>query len=171
MFHRILPAIIFLFVFISCNNADQQAASKEAPAVDKKTAVLEPVISAAPVQGQDKPEPGQYCYIKKIFVLGDTVYVEADYIEFLMGEDAVAAARKHGDTEGPLDDYYIVNDNTKLRTLSLAKNVAVTFVQWDDKPITYKQDLETLLQNKWDALYILTIENGIVTRIKQQYLP
>jgi hypothetical protein len=171
MFYKILSAIIFLFVFISCNNADQQAASKETSAVENKTAGLQPNISSTPIQPQDKPEDGQYCMVKKIFVKGDTTYLDADYIQFFMGDEAVAAAKQHGEPEGAMDNYYIVNDNTQLRTLPLAKNVAVVFVQSGDTSITYKQDIETLLQTKWDGLYILTIENGVVTKIRQQYVP
>ena len=51
-----------------------------------------------------------------------------DLIEFLTGDAAKQAWKKANpgsDQDGPDDDYYIVNDNAKLRTLPVAGTVTV----------------------------------------------
>jgi hypothetical protein len=54
--------------------------------------------------------------------------VEFDLIQFLMGDEATAAYHEDqpDDPAGPPNDYYIVNDNPRLRRLPAAENVEVT---------------------------------------------
>ena len=58
----------------------------------------------------------RFGYIKKIETKGGKVYVTMDQAEFLTGKAAADAATAHGDESPPPNDYYIVNDNSKLRT-------------------------------------------------------
>jgi hypothetical protein len=49
-----------------------------------------------------------------------------------MGKEAMDAATKRGEAELVLDDYYIVNENTKLRTLPLSNDVVIQLVTTED---------------------------------------
>lgn len=132
----------------------------------------------------DKPGKGQYCYISKVFMTGDTSFIEADYIQFLMGEKAITAARKKNDalmevnakgdtTWSLLDDIYIINDNTMLITLPVAGNAEILLIQMDGKPYFRRSTLKELKSRAdKNSVYILTINSDqVVTQIKQQYLP
>lgn len=56
---------------------------------------------------------------------GDPVRLRWDRATFLTGDAANAAAAAHGDESPVPNDYYIVNDNPKLRVLELAATVTV----------------------------------------------
>ena len=131
-----------------------------------------------------KPASGQYCYITKMYTDKGVTYINADYIRFLMGNEAVAAARKNndaipelnakGDTIWSLpDNYYIVDENTKIKTLALADNVQYYVVHMDEKVFLKKEKPETIKQGMdLHHIFILTLDNKQrVTRIQQQYLP
>jgi hypothetical protein len=159
-------------ILTACNNTDKQASNKEEVGTTKTTEPFEPAVTLIPVQPQDKPESGQYCIIKKIFTEGDTTYAEVDYVDFFMGDAAIAAAKKHGDADAVQDDYYIVNDNKQLRTLSLAKKVEVLLISEDSTSSPAEPGIEMLMKRAdSNGLFILTIENSMVKKIKQQYLP
>jgi hypothetical protein len=122
--------------------------------------------------------------------------IEADYAEWLTGDEAVEAAREDGEI-GPDDQidgagYYIRNGNPMLRSFGLSGNPVI--VVWachvDDGPCVVEEqvDLET-----WVALmetpdrgldvvgwqwygngglpYWITLDDGVVVQIKEWYLP
>jgi len=125
----------------------------------------------------------RFAFIKEV-TAGSTPSLVADYAEFLMGKDAAAAAKARGDESPPPNDYYIVNDNTKLRTLRIKTGIPVRLTSNPDgtsDPAGYTTDLDT-----WAGYfaapteenvgirtggYWLGIENGVVVSIEEQYTP
>jgi hypothetical protein len=117
----------------------------------------------------------------------DGLAVEFDLAYFLTGEEANAAAEERGDEVPVPNDYYIVNDNPKLRTLGVAPNLEIVLYDWErccDETIV--GSLEGLAEaiNGGEPVtvdghlyqgplspYWLTVEDGAVTRIEEQYLP
>jgi hypothetical protein len=113
--------------------------------------------------------------------------LDFDLAYFLTGEEANAAAEEHGDETPVPNDYYIVNDNPKLRTLGVAPNLEIVLLDWErccDE--TFLGSLEGLAAaiNGGEPVtveghvyqgplspYWLTVEGGAVTRIEEQYLP
>jgi hypothetical protein len=119
----------------------------------------------------------------------------ADYIQMLTGEDAVAAAREDGFI-GPDDelgnDFYIRNQNPRLRTLSLADDLVVVLTACypDEGPCVTLESVDDATWYRlasdpesavktlgwhWYGLgelpYWLTLQDGAIVQVEEQYLP
>jgi hypothetical protein len=178
---RFLPALLLLLM--GCNGNENTQNNNDLQPDSSTTKSDQPVVREAPVQPQDKPHQGQYCYINKVYTTGDTSYIEADYIQFLMGKEAVAVARKRGDAERIVkngdtsyslpNDYYILNENKKVRALKLAKNFEFIAVDLaEEKKAPAASPLNYLKERAKSGIFILTLDqNETVVTIKEQYLP
>jgi hypothetical protein len=84
------------------------------------------------------------------------------------------------------NDYYIVNDNDRLRTLTVAGDVELSLLDWNNCcDERFEGDLETfaraidegmleadgIVYNGTFSPYWLTVENGEVVHVEEQYLP
>jgi hypothetical protein len=134
---------------------------------------------AAPVEATDLEDGRHPAYITALDV--DAGTVEVDVIQFLTGEEArVAYEQETGDPGGPPNDYYIKNENSRLRTLPVAADVRVTVVDpgADSRPSTFG-DLPALFATRFvpdggrltSNPFWLTLEDGTVTAMEEQYLP
>ncbi len=110
-----------------------------------------------------------------------------DLIEFLTGDAAKQAWKKANpgsDQDGPDDDYYIVNDNAKLRTLPVAGTVTVSVLKNDGgspdpMSITFAALPAYLAKAKPDTSdhqlsynpFWLTVQNGQIVKIEEQFVP
>mgnify|MGYP004472817047 CR=1 FL=1 len=104
--------------------------------------------------------------------------VTMDLVEFLTGDAAAKAwQEKYPDSgqDSPDNDYFIVNDNKKLRKLPLASSVVVKVVgdtgpeATETIPVTgMKKHFGASLK---DTLFWFTVKKGQVTTIEQQFLP
>ncbi|MBB6674740.1 hypothetical protein [Cohnella nanjingensis] len=134
--------------------------------------------------------PSSPAYIAKIFTMGGTTYVKLDYIQWYQGSEADRVFREREQdpemTEAP-DGYYIVNDDPTLHTYAVVDDAEV-FMQiynrsgsWDDADI---QADERITLRKFRSLftkdneeimssfpYRVTIANGKVVKIVQQFIP
>jgi hypothetical protein len=121
-------------------------------------------------------------YIVSIDVPTRTIVFDLAY--FLTGEEANEAAAEHGDETPVPNDYYIVNDNPHLRTLAVAPDVEIRVIDWGHccEPVEGELqpfgDAFATEHHRWDAMYQgaesqywLTVEDGVVVRIEEQYLP
>jgi hypothetical protein len=114
--------------------------------------------------------------------------LEFDLASFLTGEEATEAAREHGDEAPPPNDYYIVNDNPRLRTLAIATDADIRVLDWNrccDVFVGLDVDafadlmarpggaieIDGVLYTGTASTYWLTLEGGVVTGIEEQYLP
>jgi hypothetical protein len=112
-----------------------------------------------------------------IKAVGDET-VSMDLVEFLTGDAAAKAwQQKYPDSEqdSPDNDYFIVNDNTKLRKLPLDPSVVVKVVgaggPGTEETITVpaiEKHFGNLLNG---TLFWFTVQDGAVTKIEQQFLP
>jgi hypothetical protein len=137
-----------------------------------------PVLSSPAVAATTKATPAAALkdgrwpgFVKKID--GDTA-VTMDLVEFLTGDAAAKAWKKKypdSDEDVPPNDYFIVNDNTKVRVLPLASSVVVKVVS-PDSPVADKKippaDLDEFLDN---IMFWFTVKGGKVSQIEQQFLP
>ncbi|MDP2300591.1 MAG: hypothetical protein U1E08_00465 [Coriobacteriia bacterium] len=113
---------------------------------------------------------------------GGTHHVTLDYIQFLTGDAAAAAATAAGEESPPPNDYFIVNENPRLREFAIDAAASVTVVvNPDGTSVPEGQDMPL---DEWVAavsgpdadyytmnFYWVTITDDIVTAIEQQYLP
>ncbi len=109
--------------------------------------------------------------------------LQYDLAYFLTGEEANQAAVDRGlDTPGP-NDYVIVNDNPKLRLTPLEGVYSVKYIPEGSglsSPVKAHEaqflgwmgeSVQTDFPPKDTSWWWVTIENGSVTKIEQQYLP
>lgn len=142
----------------------------------------------APAETETPDEPAELedgrhpAYIAATDIKASTITV--DVIQFLTGEDAVAAhAEDHPDEpEGPASEYYIRNVNPRLRTLPVASDVAVTVlwldsdietenITFDELPAYFTTNPGPESKYEWLLPFWLTVRDGQVTAIEEQYLP
>jgi hypothetical protein len=126
------------------------------------------------------PDGRHFVFVKKLQGTPPTATLTFDLAEFLTGEAAAQAAAEHGDESPPPNDYYIVNDNPKLRTMAVAPNVTIQAIDWTncceltDVPYT---DWAASLTAPTDALhgagsqYWITVAGDLIVSIEDQYLP
>lgn len=135
-----------------------------------------------PATKATSPEPAtsrEFAYLRSVSTAKRSLV--ADYAQFLSGKAAAAAAKKDGAESPPPNDYYIVNENPKLRTLEVSDAVKVRLTMDDDgTSVAEGHDAsfaELAAQQKahadWASFrhYWLTIEDGIVIAIDEQFTP
>lgn len=129
-------------------------------------------------------------FINQIYQANGQTYIKADFIEWYEGEEAnkVFRAREHDPevTEAP-DGYYIVNDDKQLQTFPVASdakiymqiynrsgNVDEANTKWNEE-INVAQFVSLFKDNSEinlkDYPYHLTIKNGVIVKITQQFIP
>jgi hypothetical protein len=108
--------------------------------------------------------------------------VEFDLIQWLTGEEAREAyTADHPDDPGyPPNDFYIVNDNPRLRVLPVAGDVTVTVLEhgfepmdiaFDELPAFLADDLVPDDAALWHNPFWLTVSDGTIAAIEEQYTP
>lgn len=126
----------------------------------------------------------QYAFIIGVIQKNDTNFIDADYIQYLTGQAAIDAAIKHheADTFKTVDgkihvdvpnDYFIVNDNKKIRRLPIDKNCVIDLaINPDGNPIIADNSLESLKKIDNVSPFKLTInKQGIVIKIREIFAP
>ena len=161
------------------------------PAVDesREEVSTETPAETPETEPQPEPEPGpdasasgrEFCYVTNIESTVEGTFITVDYALFLTGDEAAAEAAARGDESPPPNDYYIVNDNPRLRTFPVKAGIMVqvhhgdpnleahtiTFGQWQDRFIGMSPGLEVVRH----VPYWITLEDGVVVAIEEQYLP
>lgn len=104
--------------------------------------------------------------------------VAMDLVEFLTGDAAAEAwQRKHPESEqdSPDNDYFIVNDNGKLRELPLSPDIQVQVVgaagPGTEETIAVSAVTGHFGNLLKGTLFWFTVKQGEVTRLEQQFLP
>jgi hypothetical protein len=105
--------------------------------------------------------------------------VTVDVVQFFLGEDATRAAREDGAAEvPPPNDVWIRNTSRALRTLPVAPDAPITInVHGAAESGSATENIaRTLAQlaeidGIEDGIFWLTVADGRVTRIAEQYLP
>jgi hypothetical protein len=125
-------------------------------------------------------------YVRRFYQEQGQYYLTVDYIQFLHGEAALAAARRKGDAIAEVqngdtvysvfNDYYIINDNPQLRTLRLADEATFTFWRSGETGLEqYSASPAEVLARNADALrlspFIVETRQGLVTSATEQYVP
>lgn len=131
-----------------------------------------------------KDTSNEYAFIVGNMQKGDSNFIDADYIQYLTGQSAIdAAVKKHeADTfqteDGKIhvdvpDDYFIVNDNKKIRRLFLDKNCSIELViNPDGIPPIINNSLQSLKKVGHESPFLLTLnDKGFVIKIKEIFVP
>jgi hypothetical protein len=156
-----------------------------APTVDQPSAATTAPAPKAPTPTSGPTDPrsgvlpdGRHPVLIKT-VDPDRPAITVDVIQFYWGEDATREAAKDHQESPPPNDYYIRNVNPKLRTLTVTRDALITtntltagYTGSATKTITVPLDrLRIVLLGRNSPPFWITVQQGKVTRIAEQYLP
>jgi hypothetical protein len=139
----------------------------------------------SPLPGASLEDGRHFGYLRSVDA--DARTIEFDLAYFLSGKEADQAYQEAtGNTGHVPNDYFVVNDNPMLRTLLLAPDVRLRLLDWNHCCETFFDgDLAPFAEaigeqtdvTDGDLIYRgqsqwwITIENGVVTEIEEQYSP
>jgi hypothetical protein len=127
------------------------------------------------------PNPGSdFGFIRSWYAKPGAFYLRFDRAVLLTGKAADAASAAHGGESPVPNDYYIQNDNPRLRDLVLADQATVIgSQQLTGSPGPNPSSLKALLtfvhnggpQAAATPFHLTYDDNGFVTQVREQYLP
>jgi len=138
-----------------------------------------PTSAPSPILSEGR----SFGYIKSVDAGGLTLVF--DLAQFFTGEAANVAARQDG-VIGPGEtidnDAYIRNVNPKLRTVPISPGVTISIVHWTSCCDSIASDLTTFSHafpgpgptddyHGPNSGYWLTVKNGVIVKIEEQYQP
>ncbi len=160
---RLILIILILFVFGSCGHDD---------------------TSSQTTEKIDKSNETKYAFITEILQNGDSVFLKVDYVQYLTGDSAIAAAISEDGADtiqldgkisvGVPNDYYILNNNPELRKLRIDKKCEFDFLLYLDRVDVKGIDnsLSSLKKIYKDALFHLTLnKEETIVRIEEVFIP
>jgi hypothetical protein len=182
---------ITLLALTGCGDGDRgdqttTAATSTPGATPPPTQSQAPTTSQTPT-GTASPSPvledgRSPVYVTAIDLPGRTVTF--DLIQFLTGQAAqdAWAGDFPEDPDGPPNDYYIVNENSRLRTLPVGSAAATTVIwlgdgadpekiSFDQLPDYFARHPDPRGDHLWYAPFWLTVDDGQVIAIEEQYIP
>jgi hypothetical protein len=152
-----------------------------------------PALASSPSQSLAEPTsttPGaeledgrHFGYIESIDLETLPGSVVFDLAYFLTGEEANQAAAEDGYETPVPNDYYISNDNPRLRTLVVSPDVTIRLVDWGHSTGPFSADprrfQESFALDEYPlgpykgkfVPYWLTTKDAVVATIEEQYLP
>ena len=192
---RLLLALLVTLALAACASDDPTVGATGETGVTDPTGVTAPTGTTGPTAptgptGENGMPPAEledgehFGFVEEVDASGGTLVLDLAY--FLTGEAANEAAAERGDEVPVPNDYYIVNDNDRLRTLTLADDLELALLDWNNCcDERFEGDLEAFAQaidegmieaeglvyNGTFSPYWLTVENGEVVRVEEQYLP
>ena len=122
--------------------------------------------------GVSELEDGRHFGFWETFEIGDTIaFGEFDLAFFLTGAEAEESAAEHGDTVE--NDYYIVNDNPRLRTIVAHGDTEVVVLAGDGGgPDQVETNVADFAVDRHEGSgFWITIEDGVARRIEEQFVP
>jgi hypothetical protein len=175
---RFGAALVILLVAVAvggCGGAEEPGGAGGAPATTAAPAsTAATATTSEPVVLADGRHP---VYLKTVDP--DRPTITFDLIQFFTGEAATKAAAEDGEESPPPNDYYIRNVNNRLRTLPVASDAPITVnvlaaqstgSSTKDVSVTV-DELASYFPNSGTAPFWITVEQGQVTKIAQQFLP
>ncbi|MDO6745537.1 hypothetical protein Q4553_13265 [Tenacibaculum soleae] len=169
--------LILILTFTSCANKEKQPKINESIITETEESKIE-----------QKPEniniETKYCFIKNLTEKNGKNYIIADFVDFLTDEKAIEKAKQNGDADFDINkkgdtiyfvynDYYVSNVNPKLRTLELIPQIRIELWNYPKNNGIFNtvniNELNDHLSSK--PIMILKIKNGIVTEMREQYVP
>lgn len=152
---------------------------------DADTNGTEPGKTAPSAKGEEPAsEDGRFfCFITKARWDGARPELTVDYAQFLTGQEAADAAAAAGEESPPPNDYFIVNDNTRLRTFPADSQMKVRMISTsegtrpDPYDIAFGQwfDAYSGMSGYFPSIrtvpYWITVKGGVITGIEEQFLP
>ena len=177
---RLALVAVFLLVLAGCGGEGDDGSPEGSGTTTNQTSTTPPVTT-----GGSSNE--QFGYIRSVSTAGPAATLAFDEAEFLTGDEAQNAAEDDGVVEPgePVpNDYYISNPDKTTRTLPIATDAKITARRCslcrngrpgnlDDFLASFMKTGQTYADpyRGAESLYWLTIEDGTVVAIDEQYVP
>jgi len=152
-----------------------------------ENAAPEPSQTQTSTQSAPPPPAERFGYIRSVSTAGPTATLAFDEAQFLTGKEAQKAAEQDGAVEpgeAVPNDYYVRNPDKTTQTLRIANDANITAKRCDPcrhgRPGKLGPFLASFMKPRQTyadpyrgkyALYWLTIDNGQVVAIDEQYVP
>jgi hypothetical protein len=171
----------------ACGNAGNESAiGTTSPPAPTTTSPPSPTGLPTP-QPSSSPqlEDGKnFGFIKSVQLTAQPQFIVFDLAYFLTGDAANQASEAHGGENPVPNDYYIVNDNPRLRVLAVSPGLNIQLLDWGHCCDAFFRADYQLFQDSFthtkyptgnykgtNSPYWLTVRNGVVVKIEEQYLP
>ncbi len=123
----------------------------------------------------------QIAFINAVSITGKNVTIDADFVQMLAGKEAIKAAKKAGEAEYDLNkkgdttwyvpnDYFVLNENKKVRQLTLSATAQIFLVKEGTSSLA-KSNAAKLKRSFEGKLFTLALINNTVTVITEVYTP
>jgi len=175
---RSIAALLILLMTAAvggCGGDEQPGGAAGTPAT---TAAPTPTTAATATTEPAVLADGRHpAYVKSVDP--DRQTITFDLIQFFTGDAATKAAAEDGEESPPPNDYYIRNVNPRLRTLPVRAGAPITVnvlaaqatgSATKDVSVTLAK-LASYFPNNGTPPFWITVEQGQVTELAQQYLP
>jgi hypothetical protein len=174
---------------------DQASSAGLVPSVPATTTSAKPALPAAVPNASESVSAAatptlqlrdgrHFGYIESIDLATSPATLQFDLAYLLKGDEANREAARRGYPTPVDNDYFIVNDNPRLRTLPLAQPVKIRLLDWKRCCDTFlTANLERFAasferrqypagnyRGKFSA-YELSVEDGVVVEIDEHYFP
>ena len=137
-------------------------------------------VSGSPSSAPALDDGRYFVFVEKLHGVPPDATMTFDLAYFLTSDAANQAAADHG-VETPVpNDYYIVNDNPRLRTMTMSPTVEILVVDWTNccntTSVPYP-DWAAAVKSPTDALhgtasgYWMTVQDGLIVKLEEQYTP
>jgi hypothetical protein len=176
---RRLPAAALILLVAAtvggCGGSEEPGGAGGAPATT--TAPASTAGAPATTEPATLADGRHPVYLKTVDPAQQTITF--DLIQFFTGEAATKEAASDGEESPPPNDYYIRNVNPRLRTLPVRSGAPITVNvlaagstgnATKDVSVTLAE-LAGYFPNSGTAPFWITVDQGQVTRIAQQFLP
>lgn len=175
-----LPLALLLTLLAAACRSEQETAVAEAR--DNVPAAVQAEQSTTEKVGATGRNHG---YIRRFNQEKGRYYLTVDYIQFLHGADAVAAAQRKGDavldvqngdtTYSVFNDYYIVNEDPRQRTFPVSEQAVFTLWNKTGELRQYTTTPAELLAKGTDvfryAPFVIETKQGTIVSATEQYVP
>jgi hypothetical protein len=184
-----LPIVATALIFAFLGGRDGASSAGDVPRIDGTTtaSLSKPTsaVAAAAAPSSPKLEDGRHFgFIRSVDLRTSPKTISFDLAYRLDGEAANQAAAERGYPTPVENDYFVVNDNQKLRTVPLSLDVEILLVDWnrccDDfvtvDPESFQAsfghpEYSSLHPQGEFSQYSVTVAGGIVVKIEEQYRP
>lgn len=123
-----------------------------------------------------------YCYIVDVINNNNFTYLKVDFIQFFISNNAIEEAKKRGEAPYDIDengdttfyvnnDYYIANDNPKLRLFMLTDSTDIEFHEAFDEPAPDFKNSDKAMKRVRFSPFIIITKDGKTTRLNEIFVP
>lgn len=163
-------AVLVLFVTACSDDEDDEGGAASTISTSTSTPPTTGTTTPSPEASDEELTDGRHFgYLVSDDLESTATVVSFDLAELLTGAEAEAAAAEDGaEVE---NDFYIRNRNDRLRTVRLRDDAAVRVVDCEAGCELVVADRATLQNRPTPTPVWLTVADGVVTAVEEQYLP